>query len=219
MAKTPTGSRSSAPPIARQRDRPHTVGGVLVVGLTGGIGAGKSTAARRFVELGAVVIDVDALGHVVLEPGGRARDDVLEAFGTVDRRELGGIVFADPDQLARLTAISYPAINAELAARLDAIDDRDAVVILDMAILAESNLGRGDPEHSYSVVVTVEAPVDARVARAVARGMAEDDVRRRLAAQASDDARRALADHVVVNDGTEDDLRRQVDEVWSALTG
>lgn len=191
---------------------------MLVVGLTGGIGAGKSTAARRFLEHGAVVIDVDALGHGVLEPGGRAHDAVFEAFGTVDRRELGGIVFADRDQLARLTAISHPAINAELAALLDAIDDRDAVVVLDMAILAESNLGRGDPEHSYSIVVTVEAPMEARVERAVARGMAADDVRRRLAAQASEDARRALADHVLVNDGTEDDLRRQVDDVWSVLT-
>jgi dephospho-CoA kinase len=191
---------------------------VLIVGLTGGIGAGKSTAASRFASLGATLVDVDALGHVVLQPGGKAHDAVLEAFGTVDRRELGPIVFADPAQLDRLTAISHPAINAELVEVLDSLSPAPDVVVLDMAILAESNLGRVDPAHSYSVVVTVEAPIELRVARAVARGMAEDDVRRRLAAQASEEQRRALADHVIVNDGDEAALHRQVDAVWSALT-
>jgi dephospho-CoA kinase len=185
---------------------------LLVIGLTGGIGAGKSTAARRFEELGAEIVDVDALGHLVLTPGGRAHDAVLDTFGTVDRRSLGAIVFTDPSELQRLTAISHPAINAELAERLAAIDAD--VVVLDMAILAESILGRG----MYDVVVTVEAPIEQRVARAVARGMDEDEVRRRLAAQASEDERRRLAAHVLVNDGTEDDLRAQVDAVWRALT-
>jgi dephospho-CoA kinase len=175
---------------------------MLVVGLTGGIGAGKSTVAGMLAARGAAVIDVDRLGHVVLEPGGKAHDAVLDAFGTVDRRELGAIVFADPAALSRLTAISHPA-------GLD-----DDVVVLDMAILAESILGRG----VYDVVVTVEAPIELRVARAVARGMTELDVRRRLAAQASEDERRKLAQHVVVNDGTEADLAAQVAECWLALT-
>lgn len=182
------------------------------MGLTGGIGAGKSTAARRFAELGALVIDVDALGHVVLSPGGKAHDAVLAAFGTVERRELGAIVFADRAQLDRLTSISHPAINAELAERLDAID-RDAIVVLDMAILAESNLGRG----MYTRVVTVEAPEELRVQRAVARGMAEVDVRRRIAAQASEAERRRLADHVVVNDGSEADLAAALERTWQQL--
>jgi dephospho-CoA kinase len=190
---------------------------VLIVGLTGGIGAGKSTAARRFEELGAALVDVDGLGHVVLQPGGKAHDAVLDAFGTVDRRELGAIVFADPAMLDRLTAISHPAINAELVEVLDALPAVD-VVVLDMAILVESNLGKVDPAHSYTVVVTVEAPVELRVARAVARGMAEADVRRRIDAQASEVQRRAVADHVLVNDGDEAALRAQVDAVWRALT-
>lgn len=192
---------------------------MLVVGLTGGIGAGKSTAARRFAALGATLIDVDALGHVVLEPGGKAHGAVLDAFGTVDRRELGAIVFADPAELARLTAISHPAINAELAEQLAALPAATGVVVLDMAILAESNLGRLDPPYGYTVVVTVEAPIELRVQRAVARGMAEADVRWRIAAQASEDERRALAEHVIVNDGDEAALHRQVDGVWSALAG
>jgi dephospho-CoA kinase len=189
---------------------------VLVVGLTGGIGAGKSTAAAAFAERGAAIIDVDRLGHVVLEPGGRAHDDVLAAFGTVDRRALGSIVFADPDALARLAAISHPAINAELADRLrDLAGDlpRDGIVVLDMAVLAESNLGRG----MYDLVVTVEAPIELRVERAVARGMAEEDVRRRLAAQASEDDRRARATYVLVNDGDQAALVAQVDACWAEL--
>jgi dephospho-CoA kinase len=189
---------------------------VLVVGLTGGMGAGKSTAATAFAALGAAIIDVDRLGHVVLEPGGRAHAAVLHAFGTVDRRELGAIVFRDTDALARLTAISHPAINAELADRLRDVAGtlpRDGIVVLDMAILAESNLGKG----MYDVVVTVEAPIELRVARAVARGMAEEDVRRRIDAQASEDDRRALAAHVLVNDGDEAALVAQVDACWGAL--
>jgi dephospho-CoA kinase len=186
---------------------------MLVVGLTGGIGAGKSTVAGMLAAKGAAVIDVDRLGHVVLEPGGKAHDAVLDSFGTVDRRELGAIVFADPEALARLTAISHPAINAELVEVLAGVDDE--VVVLDMAILAESILGRG----VYEVVVTVEAPVEMRVARAVARGMAEVDVRRRIAAQASEAERRQLAQHVIVNDGSEAELVAQVAQCWAALTG
>lgn len=184
---------------------------MLVIGLTGGIGAGKSTAARRFEELGAEIVDVDALGHLVLLPGGRAHDAVLDAFGTVDRRALGAIVFKDPDALAQLTGISHPAINAELADTLAAVDAD--VVVLDMAILAESNLGVG----LYDVVVTVEAPVEERVARAVARGMEETDVRRRIANQASEVQRGRLARHVLVNDGDEGALHAQVDAVWQEL--
>lgn len=183
----------------------------MIVGLTGGIGAGKSTAAAWFADRGAVVIDVDALGHVVLQPGGKAHDAVLATFGTVDRAALGATVFGDPEQLVRLTAISHPAINVELADRL-ATTDAD-LVVLDMAILAESNLGRG----MYTRVVTVEAPSELRVARAMARGMAEVDVRRRLAAQASEFDRRRLADHVVVNDGSQMDLAAQLERVWAAL--
>src|SRR4051812_183651 len=186
---------------------------MLVIGLTGGIGAGKTTVARMLEAKGAAVVDVDRLGHVVLEPGGKAHGAVLDAFGTVDRGELGAVVFANPAALARLTAISHPAINAELIEVVAGID-RD-VTVLDMAILAEGNLGRG----VYEVVITVEAPIELRVARATARGMNEADVRRRIAAQASEADRRTVAQHVLVNDGTQTQLAAQVEECWAALTG
>jgi dephospho-CoA kinase len=198
---------------------------VRIVGLTGGIGAGKSSVARLLEALGAVVIDVDAIGHAVLQPGGRAIDQVIAEFGSrvlddegrIDRPALGRIVFSDRDALARLTAISHPAINAELVDRLDALP-RDSVVVLDMAILVESNLGRADPDHSYGTVVTVEAPEETRVRRAVARGMAEDQVRVRIAAQATEAERRGVADVVIVNDGDEGELARAVEGAWRRIT-
>jgi dephospho-CoA kinase len=197
---------------------------VLIIGLTGGIGAGKSTVAAMFAARGAVVIDVDTVGRDVIAPGGRAEAAVIGAFGTdvadphghVDRAALAGKVFGDPAALARLTGISHPAINAELVERLDALP-ADAVVVLDMAILVESNLGRPDPAHSYSKVVVVEAPAELRVARAVARGMSESDVRRRMASQSTDDERRAVADVVIVNDGDLGHLNEQVDRAWAQL--
>jgi dephospho-CoA kinase len=197
---------------------------VLIVGLTGGIGAGKSTVAGLLRDRGATVIDVDALGRAVIEPGGRASDAVVAAFGPsildgdghIDRAALARIVFADPEQLGRLTAISHPAINAELVELLDRLP-AGTIVVLDMAILVEGNLGRPDPEHSYELVVTVEAPEEQRVARAVARGMSEADARRRVASQASEDDRRAAAAVVIVNSGSPAELEARVEEVWRML--
>jgi len=197
---------------------------MLIVGLTGGIGSGKSTVARLLRDRGAVVIDMDAVGRDVIAPGGRAVAGVLDAFGSevadesgnVDRPSLARVVFGRPEALARLTAISHPAINAELADRLDALP-AGAIVVLDMAILVESNLGRGDPAHSYSRVIVVEAPLELRVSRAVERGMAEADVRARVAAQATDAERRAVADVVVANDADLETLAIRVDDVWTEM--
>jgi len=197
---------------------------MLIVGLTGGIGSGKSTVAALLAERGAHVIDVDGLGREVIAPGGRAEAAVLHEFGPaisgpdghIDRAALARAVFGQPGELARLTAISHPAINALMAERLDALP-ADAIAVLDMAILVESYLGRGDPEHSYTRVVVVEAPAELRVQRAVARGMNADDVRARIASQATDDARRAVADIVVLNDGDLAALAERVDHVWSQL--
>lgn len=204
---------------------------MLVIGLTGGIGSGKSTAAQLLGELGAEVIDVDALGRVVIAPGGRAERAVLDEFGAefgadiagiadgdghIDRAALARTVFGRPDALARLTAISHPAINVELAARLDAFAS-DAIVVLDMAILVESNLGRVDPAHSYSRVIVVEAPIELRLQRAMQRGMAEADARARISSQATDEQRRAVADAVVVNDGDLATLSARVDDLWSTM--
>jgi dephospho-CoA kinase len=199
---------------------------MLIVGLTGGIGSGKSTVAGLLAGHGAEVIDVDALGRLVIAPGGRAEAAVLAEFGPgvadadghVDRAALAGAVFGDPAALARLTAISHPAINAELVERIDALP-AGSIVVLDMAILVESTLGRIDPAHSYSRVVVVEAPEALRVDRAVARGMRADDVRARIAAQATDAQRRAVADAVVANDADVATLTERVDQLWTQMQG
>lgn len=197
---------------------------MLVVGLTGGIGSGKSTAAGELGELGAVVVDVDAIGRAVIAPGGRAADAVarefgsavLDAAGNIDRAALAGVVFEDTERLESLEAISHPAINAELEAALDEAPD-DAVVVLDMAVLAESNLGKLPSGRGYEVVVVVEAPEAERLTRLEGRGLAPAAARARMAAQASDADRRALADHVIVNDGSLEDLRAKVQAVWKQL--
>jgi dephospho-CoA kinase len=197
---------------------------MLIVGLTGGIGSGKSTVARLLGELGAEIIDVDAVGRAVIAPGGRAEagvvaefgDAVVAADGTIDRRALAGVVFEHPGGLARLEAISHPAINAELTVLVGAAP-ADAVVVYDMAILVESNLGRADPAHRYSHVVVVEAPLELRIARAVERGMAEADARARAANQASDEQRRAVADLVVRNDADLATLAASVGEAWATI--
>ena len=197
---------------------------MLIVGLTGGIGSGKSTVAHLLADRGAAIIDVDALGREVIAPGGRAEAAVLAEFGDaivgadghIDRPSLARAVFGRPEALARLTAISHPAINAVLADRLDALST-DVIVVLDMAILVESTLGRGDPHHSYRRVVVVEAPEDLRVQRAVARGMAEPDVRARIASQATDAERVAVADAIITNDADLATLQLRVDALWAQL--
>jgi dephospho-CoA kinase len=198
---------------------------MLIVGLTGGIGAGKSTVARLLAERGAHVIDVDGLGRRVLAPGGRAEAAVREAFGpqvlapdgSIDRSAIAKAVFSNQDALARLTNISHPAMNEEIVEELQTLPG-STIAVLDMAILVESNLGQvGDP-YQYRFVVTVEADPSEREERAVARGSARDDVRRRMANQADDAMRRDVADVVIVNDGSLADLVNQVDHLWERLT-
>ena len=199
---------------------------MLVIGLTGGIGSGKSTVAGLLADCGAVVVDVDAVGREVIAPGGLAEAGVLAEFGPgvadaaghVDRAALARAVFGQPEALARLTAISHPAINTELAARL-ATMSAVSVVVLDMAILVESNLGKLPDGNGYTKVVVVEAPAELRAERAVARGMNADDVRARIAAQASDEQRRAVADVVLTNDGDRDRLTRRVADLWTTILG
>jgi len=197
-----------------------------VVGLTGGTGAGKSTVAGMLAARGAVVVDVDALGREVLEPGGGAHHGVVARFGEgvrgadgrIDRAALAAIVFADPAALADLEDISHPAINLELDRRLAALPE-DALVVLDMAILLGSRLGRDlHSGRGYDTVVVVEAPVELRVRRLVElRSMAETDARNRIASQPTDGERRRVADHVVVNDGDLASLEAQVDALLAEL--
>ena len=202
---------------------------MLVVGLTGGIGAGKSTAAARFAELGAVVIDVDAIGREVLASGGRAESGVIDVFGPgildedgcIDRGKVAAEVFGRPDRLAALEAISHPAINAELDMQLQDLADGGEfqVVVLDMAVLTESRLGQLESGRGYTKVVVVEAPEEVRLPRLLERGLTEDQARARMASQATDEERRALAHHVIVNDGSPEDLAVATDRVWDELTG
>ncbi len=197
---------------------------MLVIGLTGGIGSGKSTVASMLAERGAVVIDVDAVGREVIAPGGRAEAAVLAEFGSVvagedghiERAALARAVFGAPAELDRLTSISHPAINESLTARL-ATEPLDAIVVLDMAILVESGLGRLADGQGYTKVVVVEAPVELRVTRAVARGMVEADVRARVSSQATDAQRRAVADVVIVNDGDRASLASEVTTLWTTI--
>lgn len=193
---------------------------MLVIGLTGGIGSGKSTVAGLLELRGATVIDVDALGRQVIAPDGRAEATVVKAFGPdivdtaghIDRTALAAVVFGRPDALGRLTEISHPAIDAEIDERLHDLPC-DAIVVLDMAILVESVLGLG----RYTRVVVVEAPADVRVERAVARGMQADDVRARMASQTTDARRRDVADVVLSNDGDLPTLSARVDELWTQI--
>jgi dephospho-CoA kinase len=195
---------------------------VLVVGLTGGIGAGKSTVARLLAKRGAVVVDVDALGRRVLERDRGAYEDVVRRFGRsilaadgrIDRAALAAVVFGDEQALVDLTAISHPAINALLSQRIAACEGEGVgVVVLDMAVLVESDLGRG----LYDNVVVVEAPWELRLARLRGRGLSAAEAEARRDAQATDGERRAIADEVIVNDGDMGGLEGKVERVWQRL--
>ena len=196
-----------------------------VIGLCGGIGAGKSTVARLLAERGAVVVDVDALGRSVLAHDkvrhavvAEFGDGVLDADGGIDRAALAREVFSCEGRLTDLEAISHPAIDREIARHLEALaSDPPDLVVLDMAVLVESDLGKLSDGRGYTEVVVVEAHADVRLERLVARGMAADDARARMAAQATDAKRRAVADHVLVNDGDEADLAERVDELIPLL--
>lgn len=193
---------------------------MLKVGLTGGIGAGKSEVSRLLVEHGAVLIDADRIAREVVAPGtpGLAAvvaafgEDVLAGDGSLDRPKLGSIVFADPERLAALNAIVHPLVGDRSRALEEAADD-DAVVVHDVPLLTENGLAP-----LYDVVVVVDADPATQLDRLVRlRGMTEPDARARMAAQATREQRREIADVVIDNDVPLDELRRRVAEVWSEL--
>jgi dephospho-CoA kinase len=199
-----------------------------IIGLTGGIGSGKSTAAAVFAQLGARVVDVDRIGREVAEVGGRAHDRLVARFGPgivadgrLDRAALAAQVFGHPDALADLNAISHPAINEVLAEEVAAAGPDD-IVIFDQAVLVESAiLGRwGEaPDEGYQDVIVVETPLETRVERLVSqRKMDPADARARIASQVSDEARRAVARWVITNGGDQADLEVEVRRVWEELT-
>jgi dephospho-CoA kinase len=192
---------------------------MLLVGLTGSLGAGKSTVARALAARGAAVIDTDQVARDVLAPGSDGARAVAERFGptvvgpgaSLDRRALARLVFSDPAQRLALEAITHPLVRQEVGRRLAATDR--AVVVLEIPLLD----GRRRQEYNLDLVVVVDAPEETAVHRAVLRGMPESDARARIAAQPSDDERRAIADRVVLNTGSLDALERGVDELWAWL--
>jgi dephospho-CoA kinase len=193
---------------------------VVLIGLTGGIGAGKSTVSALLAARGAEVIDADAITRDLQQPGTAVFEAMVERFGsgivaadgTLDRQAVADLVFADPDALADLGGIVHPAVGAEIANRLAELAGTDAIVVLDVPLLVES--GRDD----LVALVVVDVDPEVAVARLVAqRGMREDDARSRMANQASRPDRLAKADIVIDNSGSPDDLEARVAEVWSHL--
>ena len=194
---------------------------MLLVGLTGGIGAGKSTVAELLVTRGATLVDADVVARAVVEPGQPALDRLVERFGPgvvgpdgrLDRPGLARVAFVDDDSRKALEAITHPAINDEFQRRIDAAPD-DAIVVCDVPLLAESPQARA---RGYKTVIVVEAPRELRLERLEGRGLARADAEARMAAQATDEERRALATHVVDNSGDRAHLEAQVDEIWTDL--
>ncbi len=193
------------------------------IGLTGGIAAGKSVAAERLAQHGAVVIDHDLLAREAVRPGSTGLEAVVEAFGpevvaadgSLDRPALGRIVFADAEARERLDGIVHPVIRRLAAEREAAVAaaHTGAVVVHDIPLLVET----GQAE-SFHLLVVVHAPVELRVRRLVEqRGLSRSDAERRVAAQASDDVRLAAADRVLDGSGSVEDLRAQVDALWAAI--
>ena len=194
---------------------------MFVVGLTGGIGAGKSTLAALLVERGAQVIDADALGRDALRPGRPAWHSVVDQFGEeilaphsmeIDRSRLASLVFADRAKLAALNAIVHPVIFAAVAEHIERLRNSDAIVVLDAALVLETGL-----DEVVDLLVVVTAPERQRRRRLVGRGMSIDDIAARIAAQAGTEELVARADIVAANDGSLEDLSREADRVWREL--
>jgi len=190
---------------------------VLNIGLTGGIGSGKSTVSALLAERGAVIVDADRIAREVVEPGTPGLAAVVSAFGEgvvgpdggLDRAALAAVVFADAEARARLDGIVHPLVRAR-AAEVVAAAPPDAVLVHDIPLLVETGqAGR------YELVLVVQADLDTRVARLVRRGMTEDDARARIATQATDEQRAAVADVVLDNSGTREELATRVERFWT----
>ncbi|MFF3891844.1 dephospho-CoA kinase [Streptomyces sp. NPDC001812] len=193
---------------------------MLTVGLTGGIGAGKSEVSRLLVECGAVLIDADRIAREVVAPGTPGLAAVVESFGegvlaedgSLDRPGLGSIVFADPEKLAVLNSIVHPLVGAR-SRELEEAAAEDAVVVHDVPLLTENGLAS-----RYDLVIVVDASAETQLDRLTGRrGMSEQDARARMAAQATREQRREIADLVIDNDVPLEELARRVKDVWAEL--
>lgn len=189
-----------------------------VIGLTGGIGSGKSLVANYFFSLGAEIIDADQLARQAIERGSDGFDEVVAAFGDsilkdgdIDRRALGQIVFADSQKRKLLESIVHPRVQQGLADVRKSLKDGE-ILIYEIPLLVETNA-----KSKFDLVITVEAPLEQRIDRLSKRGLLNSEIEKRIASQASPEERRGVADIVIENDGSEEELLRKVEAIWEDL--
>ena len=191
---------------------------MLVVALTGGIGSGKSTVAQNFAELGALVVDADQLARMVIERGTEGFAEVLLKFGDeiivngdIDRKKLAEIIFSDEDARKDLEAIIHPRVQAMFAEAVADLD-HDDILIYEIPLLVETGAAE-----KFDFVITVESDIELRKARLLKKGLYISQIEKRIASQASEAAREAIADAVIRNDGDEDALLRKVENLWESV--
>ena len=191
---------------------------MLVVGLTGGIGSGKSLAAQFFAELGALVIDADQLARDAIERGSEGFDQLIATFGDsilhnglVDRRALGELVFRDAQAKKKLEAIIHPIVRKEFEEAVASLEN-DQILIYEIPLLFETKA-----TERFDYIVTVEADMQLRKERLLKKGLRNSEIESRIAAQASREERESIADQVFENDGSEDELLRSVENLWELL--
>jgi len=191
---------------------------MLVVGLTGGIGSGKSLAAQFFAELGALVIDADQLARDAIERGSDGFDQLIATFGDsiltnglVDRRALGELVFRDKDAKRKLEGIIHPIVRQEFEEAVESLD-KNQVLIYEIPLLFETKA-----MERFDYIVTVESDLELRKERLLKKGLRISEIESRIAAQASREERTSIADHVFENSGSEDELLRSVENLWELL--
>ncbi len=191
---------------------------VMLIGLTGGIGAGKSTVAQLFEERGVPIVDADAIARDVVKPGEPALaelvehfgDSILGADGELNRGKLAEVAFADAESHEALNAIMHPAISAETSKRIDALRGEHSVIVHDVPLLVEAGLAG-----NYDLTVLVDTPAEVRLQRLTElRGMDSEDAKKRIAAQATDEQRRAVCDVALDNSGDIEHLRAQFEQMW-----
>jgi len=191
---------------------------MLVVALTGGIGAGKSTVAQNFAELGALVVDADQLARMAIERGSDGFAEVLLRFGDeivlngdIDRKKLAEIVFSDESARKDLEKIIHPRVQATFAEVVEDLEQGD-ILIYEIPLLVET-----DASEKFDYIITVEADLEVRKARLLKKGLYISQIEKRIAAQATQESRESIADTVIYNDGDEDDLLRQVENLWESV--
>lgn len=191
---------------------------MLVVALTGGIGAGKSTVAQNFAELGALVIDADQLARMAIERGSDGFAEVLLRFGDeiilngdIDRKKLAEIVFSDEAARKDLEKIIHPRVQAIFSEAVEDLE-HDDILIYEIPLLVET-----DAAEKFDYVITVEADLELRKSRLLKKGLYISQIEKRMAAQATQESREAIADYVIYNDGDEDSLLRKVENLWESV--